>query len=185
MVCFPQVIASANLLYPVLQWVKYVQLWQAEKQGTTFNIIFVDLTWNPSLACLTMDVECRTFFSDAETVQSVSLMLWSLPTIKPAPGGGGKSCQELKLTVIWPETLQQLLRSWWFFELSLLCGLKLQKYKFTLTLVHSQCLNSCLSCLACVFGLCLEIIVTEVCKDRNKEARVWWALICMDKMCHY
>ena len=37
-----------------------------------------------------MDVECRTFFSDAETVQSSSLMLLSLPTIKPGPRGIGR-----------------------------------------------------------------------------------------------
>ena len=77
-VCFPKVqlqLSSANLLYPVFQMFgKGSNMFSCGKQRSKEIHIFVDLTRNPSLDCLTMDVECRAFFSDAETVHSSSVL---------------------------------------------------------------------------------------------------------------
>ena len=146
-------LSSSNLLYPVFQMLA---------KGQISSV--VDLTWILPLDCLTMDVECRTFLSDAETVHSSSLMLWSLPTIKPGPrgiggvGGGGGA----RAAKSWNSLSFGLKLSYCNLDDSLNCCSCLPQAPKIRLSIDSRALSE-FELLSIMFGLCLRIVPWNCC----------------------
>ena len=131
------------------QRVKYVQLW----------------IWHEffPLDCLTMDVdvECRTFFSDAETVQCSSLMLWSLPTIKPGPRGLG-GVGGARAAKSWNSLSFGLKLSYCDLDDSLNCRSRLPQAPKIKLGIDSRALSE-FELLSIMFDLCLRIVPWNYC----------------------